>query len=361
MRKTILVIWILVAIVIVSTGSVTAQDNCGNLSSADCAFLMTSEAIMQNTKSAVFRMDMEMTFSDTFGLMADEPFALRIIADGAYTLDLPQADETATMLQFMDGALRGINTDMTIIISLTDPTQPSSDDVVVTLDMRMVDGIFYFNGDKLDESLAGAGWQGFDLAGFFSAAIAQLEGMLNLPIPESSESTTSTLMGYGGLVRAEDDTINGKSMAAFEDSVILSDYTEDPVERALILDALEDAIRSNAPFGYSDSEREEAAEAYLAMFENLQISLREYVGLDDNYLYRMELSLDFHPEPGAMSFDAPDPMGIRMLAFIDFGFTFALDLNQFDDAPFAVAPPDATLIPLDELLRELGQLGDSAL
>lgn len=94
----------------------------------------------------------------------------------------------------------------------------------------------------------------------------------------------------------------------------------------------------------AQAEMEEAMSMMGPMFEDINLELRQVIGLDDKYIHSTEFHMDWDMS-AMMAMMEPDSDG----AAPTFVFDMTITSSDFNSAPEVTAPEDATLIPLNSM------------
>ena len=330
-------------------------DYCAQLSAADCQILEKSEAVMMEVESAAF--DMEMTMAMDSG---DAPFSLSAAGSGKAqftpeALDaLDGLDEmmkseppasTESMTSIIEMVLPGIRAEVLMDIESTSGGETTE----MSMHLRMDENVLYLDpgglllmmemlvpeedADSEDAEGSGAamggmgmgmmggmegmaGGMGFDLTGSVEMLMMTLESDSETKdYGDMDEAAMAEAMrGAVTTMRLPDSEIAGSAVAVFDITI----------EGAGVSDML-DSLSAGLGMAH-DAELS-------AMLAGSQMTLRQYIGLEDFYLHRLEASL--------MGADGQaSPMSMQM----------HLNLSEFN-APIEVAmPEDAFVLPLAMML-----------
>jgi hypothetical protein len=206
----------------------------------------------------------------------------------------------------------------------------------VSLDFRMVDGVLYVNlADVVraaPEATVPPGWVGLDIAELYST---MLPGMMeNMPSVDMTRimPMMTTLMQpenlgrFMAVERLPDATVNGQPTAVFE---IRLNYA-----RMMDIPAFQEMLQGMVE---QEADIEGTMEAVRAMYEGMTLVITKNVGLEDRLVYSTEVQMEWD----FTSFAETAPQ---------FSFNMLITEASFNDAPEVVAPEDAILLPIQQMI-----------
>lgn len=340
---------------------------CGDLAAEDCALLADSAQVMADLHSTAFHLDMTMTLGDSGGLFFNG-INLRLVGDGSYRVDpdilsaaTTALSDSAQLPEAMAMILRAISAEASLRLEL--PSQflgllargagriPEN----LEFEVRMVDGLGYINLDKialLDPSVS-AGWHGLDIAQFYRILLEQqLSGSGAMPFFNFEGTTTMdpNTMSYMSIQRLPDERINGQNAALFETNFDFGAYINDPAMSQMFQDLMGSALRQQG-LGTMGIDIDQFLQAYLNLIATIQLRTAQAVGLEDKYVQRMSLNMEWNPDMNELmrAMGVPDDTNSPEMAF-NFSFDMTLDLSQFNNIAPIAAPDGANVIPLNGLL-----------
>lgn len=362
-------------------GGLLAQEPpvfCGDLAPADCALLTESGQVMAGLQSSAFHLDMTIALGGEGGAFPNS-FNLRLVGDGAYTID-PQAVEAASALlenpsdlpQTMENLLRGISAQMSLrlelpreLMAMISPGGVRTPDSL-EFEVRLIEGIGYINLDKftaLRREFA-PGWYGLDVAGLYRVLLEQQIGAAGqMPFFNFGFNMAPSFEGvtYMSILRGPDAQINGQTAAVFSTTFDFETFLTDPETGEMFKNLMRDALRQQG-MGAMGFDIDEFMEAYAELLSTMNLTTSQVVGLDDHYVHRMSMNLAWNPDLTALmrSMGVPDSSASAEMAF-NFMMNLALELSQFNNVPPLAAPDGANIIPLNVLLPFLlpGNLGQA--
>ncbi len=331
MLKKCTILWILFLLVLPLAGiqadSSESEVFCGDLPAADCQLLTESEAVMNQVQS--FAMAMSMSVEIT----GEEPALMTIEGEGRLAIDPELADMTSDVqdmapmeemqatLALVEEVLAGI--DGTLSIELAQ-TGGGEEDTQMTLSLLMKDGVIVLDAASLEsvfgDSTGSMEWFGLDTAG-----ITELL-MSDELMQEGMDDMTDEYQDYPEMApaieRLPDSEVNGIAVAVFESALGYS-----------ALSSLTGLIAIADPSAAGDGSLDTAIDGMLSM--------RQYIGLEDHYLHRAELSMTI-----GMAVDETDAGSMDM--------SMSLNLSDFNQPVAVEIPEDAMILPL-MMMMQMGQ------
>ncbi len=359
------IVFVVFLLLLTFTGSVLAQADmvyCGELAEADCQILTESAEVMGNLESAVFHLDLNMSFDDTS--TEGDAFGLRLYGDGTFAIDPAQAEilnyspgdwleNMDALPELVESAIRSISTDMSIIIEAQDTMfGENADPSYVALDLILADGFGYINLDKLmgedDFGYMPSGWQGLDIAQLYRLALENQMDMMGDAFTDSALDLSAwNSMPYMQVERLDDQEIAGQSVAVFQNTLDIAGYFDTPEVR----DMFHEALRDSLDLPDFDVDPDTLLDAYVELFTDMDVQITQAIGLEDHYVYQFGMSIVWTPKISTFAEALNEPLlpSEEDMAY-EMILDLTVDLSQFGDAPLAVAPEDATIIPLNMLL-----------
>ena len=380
MKKVSLMVSIFTILLLVLGTSVSAQnlgtvEFCGELSEADCDLLTSAQEASMNLTSASMEFDMNMSVSN----IPDAPFdslAFQLVGDGSFAYD-PALQETMMAIQdnpamFADPAeslalisevIAGISGDLNLTLSIPPELaamaggateQPIPENLSISL--RLVDGFGYVNLDSIAAVLppdAGvpSGWMGVDLAAVMDLAMEQAGGFnMESLDPAVFENYMNSFMDpellaeFMTVERVEDTDVMGQSAAVFLFNFDYGKFFNSSSFQAL-MEAQMAAVGESMGEEMDPAEIEEVMSMMGPMVEDINLEIRYFVGLDDNFVHGINMNLDWDMA-GFMMMVEPDAEGPAPV----FAFDLTVDYSNFNDAPAITAPEDATIFPLEAMM-----------
>lgn len=357
MSRKLLVLFA-VLMLIVPFASVNAQtvnegiDYCSIMDSdEDCQILVNNTEAMKDISSFAF--DMAMTYDISmegeaaqgmdnmnFGITGGGMLAIDTEAF-ATIQDLAMTDMEAYMAQMptlLDQMFSGIEGEAYILVSLPEMLAPMVGTNEIPLNVLAKDGTFAIDVLSLEEALgedpSGLEWAGINLNGAFETMMEDFD-MSSFYTDEQMESMmqfdTEALAEAMTITRLDDSDVNGVSVAVFE---LMIDY-------GVMLDSM--GLGDMLSDIYTDSGMSPAEiEGVMSMLEDINIVVNQYVGLEDFYTHRVEVTMDFAIDGEMMGEDAMDSMG--------FGFDMWFEMSEFNTPVDIQLPEDAMIMPFEMLM-----------
>jgi hypothetical protein len=348
----------LVALLVLA-GPVHAQDEpytfCGDLSEADCEILIDTAAAMQALESTTFQLEADLNVSN----IPDAPFDtlnLRLTGDGSFAadvtpfLDLQPEAVVGGEIEFfplMADLLRTVAADMTLtlelpeeLIALAETDEQQLPDTI-TLSFRMVDGVAYVNTEDLaevaPEGSVPSGWLGIDLAELYGSVLPEMyEGsMVGFDIGPmvSALMQPENMAQFVAIERLPDAEIEGQAMAVFETRMDYAGMLDIPAFRDMLQSVLEQE---------EEADIEAAMEAIRAMYEGMTLVITQSIGLEDMLVHQTRLVMEWDLASFAEVAEQE--------AAPQFSFDLSVTQEAFNTAPEVVAPEEAILLPIQQML-----------
>ncbi|GEM_PF-1748001 len=321
--------------------SITAQEDCGGLGSDDCALLTNAQRATSELSSATFELEMNASMGIEF---FPDLITMRLVADGAYQFVEPDVDSAY-------GWLSGFNADMSVFLDVElSELMGANNSLTTAFDLRYVGGIGYAELTKFLPMLNPL--LGDDAGGWYSLDIPDMLGELSNDaiVPEDLlESLTfltpfeylSAFSNYGTISRLDNISINDQNYAQFEIAFTMSELIEaNSIVSNSLQDQLLELLRTQYGSLYDEDVLQESATFYLELFEQIEMSIIQVVGLTDGYVHGISFNVTFAPDD---TFVAPliDPFTLGVLATANFQLSLNLRYTQFGDVSAIVAPEDA--------------------
>ncbi len=338
-RLTVILLLLVLSLFAAALTSADATDeamHCADLSAADCQIVLDNLAKTEELYS--FAMSMNMEF-DVAG--ADPAAAMNLVgaSGGAFSIDPDIADQLNAMTDMpaqdeltsiLATAISNLTGDLWLDLDITAEGESES----MSLQLRMKDGVWLLNAAALEamteQSMTGMEWFGLDMTGAADELLAELgldlgsdEPKATSPEMEAAEAAAMTK------VRLSDSTVNGVAVAVFETSVDL--------EAIMALITLEDLVALADPG--------EDAEMAMDIMENMSIHelyMREHIGLEDHYTYRLEIVADLSIAGEGLG-DSSGGMSMRM--------DIDVEMSDFNQPVDVEIPEDAIVFPLAMMLQ----------
>lgn len=384
MKKVYLMMTLILALLLATSGTALAQEPfvfCGDLSEADCTLLQESHAASMELQSGSSTFDVSMVISN----IPDAPFNtldFQITGDAAYVVDPAlletmkgmQADPMAMfstpegMTEWFNSVIGGVATDANLTLTLpadlvammSTEEQPIPE--TLSLGLRLVDGFAYVNLDEIAAAMPDAdmppGWIGIDLATLMERAMEQQGAMgamggMNTMDPEVMQSYMQMfqdqefLTQFMSAERVADTEIMGQPAAVFEYTFDYSALFQSEQFRDLMREqmAAMGEMMGEEMDEDNQAEMEEAMSMIGPMFDAMNLSIRQVIGLEDKYSHVTEVHFDWDMTSFMESVE-PDAEGPAP----SFTFDISVASSDFNSAPEIVAPEDVTIFPIDMMM-----------
>ena len=370
LRKSMSVLFLTALLLALVPGVALAQGPdvfCGSLSEADCALVTQSQQAMQELTSSAFNLsaDFSMTSSKEFepGINAIE---INLTGSGALAADMSALadlqgmtpDQMAQMMdtlpQMLVDTLRGVAGQATFNLVLPPALMegapiPSE----LTLNLVGVDGVLYVDLRSLlpAESVEQEGtpaWIGIDVAGMYETLFQQ---MSDVPLSEMqglldasgfAQMMNPDLIGqFVSIERGADQTVDGQTVAVFTTTIDYQALASSDAFQQMMDQYMQAAMEME---GQSMEDLPIDMNALVsAMMSGIQLSVEEWVGLDDSLLHHVGMDMSFTLDREAIAAVAGNQASLSDVP--DFGMTFnaTLDLSDFN-APVEVTAPEGAQV-----------------
>ena len=395
MLRKLLFIWIAVILALAPAGTVFAQSDapavfCGDLAEADCQLLTDTRATMEELTAGASQFRVAGTFEDLGGALTGdftygqdtrfniEPATLARIQE-VRAMDEEQLavlmNDQAAYTEFMIDILNGLDLAQTLHLTLSPSLRESISAMIrinlpAELDVSYVlkDGVIYVNLGALAKIVPSlsflAGWTGVNAPD--AIALFVDEGMLTPPDDAADFQTGLLLPGlaYTGagllgddqraamfdahmaLVRDGEERINGVQTARFLTELDLVALLADPDVQLWLIDVFGEGLMGSLGI---TKENPGGVPFVLnmmgpALFNELEYSIVQNVGLEDTYLYRNEVDLTWDMTRLARAFGRQ--VDNRVLV----QFITSNDNSEFNTAQVD-APRGALVLPLGLIMQ----------
>lgn len=404
MFRTFLALLFVTALLLAPT-TAFAQDAvvpvaCGDLSEEDCDFLHASRVAMMSLDSYAATVDLETSLQNLPGLPADLSWSVvsdgRFIGDPATTtrlaeLQVAPPEDPMEMFTEVMGLMANIysNTafDLVLDVSTSDdlnalinaqPTVPVKVPTELSLPLRMVDGVVYFDVTDIGQALGDSslqGWLGADIGTTFVEGIdqvlQQLEENPEMLDSMTLESMTANMqmntaaveltMDYVSVERLDDTTLNGVDVAQFVYSFDVAGFVSSPEFIELVTQQVQQQLEMQEAMGQQAPVSEADIKAITDMVPMLAPMLLSgmtwetlaSIGLEDGLVYETSTSVEWDLQTVATMATAMQSGRAQRPAPGAETPYFTLDVTStngdFNEEFDIEAPEDAILIPLDQM------------
>lgn len=304
---------ILLAMLLIGVLAVAAEDvNCGDLSEADCQILIDNSARMHELSAFHFEAEMGL---EVQGAASQDILKLGMTGSGDLAMDAAAAEGMDDMAEQAEAIIASLAGRMSLVLSMEEDGTAES----IEVDMLMRDSIILFSGSMMDE-LMGApmddmDWFGLDLTGAINAVLEQtgISDEAFQDRPEQAEYMPT-------ITRLDDSVLNGVPVAVFESLADLD---------ALMAGGAESIDEFMVPLGMAGT------------ISSGEMTHRHYVGLDDGYTYRQEMSGAFRVNGLTIEDTTGD---------LDATISLVVDLSAFNEPVVVELPEDVPAFPLAMML-----------
>jgi hypothetical protein len=354
MYKRILVLLTLI-ISIVPLASVNAQaltegiDYCLYLAADDCQIMLQSETAMSEVNSFAFDLaltfDMSMEGEDMNG-MGDMNFGVNgngILAFDKESLMAFADMDPSTMMDGMpamlDDLVTAIDGEIYLEVSLPQMVAMMTGGATdIPLNILAKDGVYAIDLGSLEQALgqdaSGMSWMGIDLNGAFESMMSGLD-MSDMSgdfsMMDMSQFSPEVLQEAITITRLADSDADGTPVAVFE---MVINY-------GVLLSSTNLSDMLDSMYGTAGMDQE-AIDAALAMLNDMEIFVTQYIGLEDSYNYGMDMSMDFEMDGSMMGDGAPDSAS--------FSFWMSFGMSDFNVPVDIELPEDIMIMPMTQMM-----------
>ncbi len=326
LKRSLLLTLVVVALLSLSLVQADTNDRpdlCGELPQTDCQILVENEDSWMTLDSAgfAFSIDMDMVADESMQLVGEGVGAFEISGELMQFLIDANEDMTAVdMGALLTLMLTGVNGEITLEFS-GDMDGEATD---VALSLLMKDGVVLLDATALEaitgEPMGGVEALGIDLNEGLDEIFADV-GVVDLSgVDDASEAEIAAI----SVTRLPDEEIRGDAVAVFESIISL--------ETLFSMLSAEELVAATS----SQEDPEEIA-AMIEALEYSDLSMREYIGLDNRYTYLVDLSMEMQ-----LSGDVGD-------SSIEIGMT--VEMYDFNEPVDVEIPEDAFVFPLMMIMQ----------
>lgn len=334
MRKLLVCLMLVLALVAFSAPAMAQDPVCGNLSADDCAIITQSAAAQASLNSASFTFTLDITVgADTVPLMGDGQFAIdRSVVDG---LDMTaMSADPAAALTALGTVLGGFEGELNI------------NAMGLPINLLLIDGTGYINFEPFAPMLAGApmeipaGWAGLDLVGALEMMAPMMSGMDMSATPTEmdpmqQQALIDAVMSYAAIERLADENGQAVFVSSFNFAGLLQD------------EAFMGLIMAQAAPGQEMTE-EMMAEMNAAMQgigSGITVSATQKIDLSTYQV--TSTAVDFDLDGAALSMISGEQVD-------DISFKLVFNFTDFNAVSPLSAPAGAPVATLMELMGMMG-------
>ncbi|MCY3781536.1 MAG: hypothetical protein OXG78_14580 [Chloroflexi bacterium] len=297
-------------------------DLCGSLPQTDCQILVENENSWMSLNSFGFSFSMDITAD------ADESMHFTGQGAGAFEID---SEANQTLIE-MNENLSAVDIGALVELMLTSvegkisfefSVSGGDEDLDTAMTLLLKDGVVVIDAAALEaltgEPMGGLEAFGIDLNGALDEAFDEL-GVMDL---SELNATSEAEVAATTVSRLPDEEIRGDAVAVFESTI--------NVETLFSLVSLEELVAAS-----NDLDDPEEVAALIEAMEFGDFSIREYIGLENRYTYRVEITMAMtvSGEASELDGDASIVMDMSMEVF-DFNVPVNVEI-----------PEDAFVFPL---------------
>ena len=370
LRKAMSISILIVLLFALVPGAALAQGPdvyCGSLSEADCNLLVDSQQAMNTLTSSAFDLNAGFSMSSSEEFAPDvNAFAFNMSGNGAVAADLSALADLQgmdpeqmmgmldTLPQMIADLLRGVTGEATFDISLpaelmTDAPIPSE----LTLNLLGTDGVLYVDLRSLLPAAAVEqegmpAWIGLDLAGMYETIFQQMPAM---PMDEmqgmldasgfAQMMTPDMLNQFVLIERGPDETVDGQAVAVFNttldyEAMFSSDAFQQVMDQYMqsILE-MQGASAEDLPDNFG--------EIMAGMMSGMQVSVSEWIGLDNSLLRHFDMNMAYTLDPAAIAALSGGEADQADIPDFALAANVTVDLSDFN-APVEVTAPEGAQV-----------------
>ena len=336
MHKTYALLFALILALAAATGALADATEgvfCGELAAADCQILLDSAEAMNNLNAMAFDADMDLRVDAgepmnlagrVYGAMAFDDGSLQAMEDMSAELSMANLDA------LVDLALTSTKAKMSIALS----GEADGEAIELELDFQLADGVLLLGADGLEamtgESMEGMAGFGIDLNGALGLVLAEtgdpslLDESASIADESAMQAIEAEAEAAMSVRRLADSEVNGVAVAVFETVIDVNALLSMPLVAQMVAAS-------------GGLENAQSTDETLESIHFTNLSSREYIGLQDHYAYRVDLTMDMTMAPeGALAMD------------------MRVDLSDFNQPVAVSIPEDAFVIPL-AMMMQMGE------
>jgi hypothetical protein len=329
---------LLLLVLVLGISVVGAQEStvfCGDLSADDCDLLVKSNEAMSALQTVAFDFDGSFAMGGFEISPGMDSVEIGANGNGALNTDFASLDDFQAQLS--------LHAD--VPSELLGEGMPALD-----LDLIMVDGILYLDAGPMMGMQGMSMWMGLDLAalleqyaGMSLDDLTNMEGMMGGMDFSGLEGMDQG--EYATITRLGDEQVMGQTVAVFETTLDFSGMFSSESFRAIYGEIMAATLAMQGmDMDTMGMDMDTFMDMLGTMFDDMEFSTQEWVGLDDFYMHHgsiyMDMSLDMKAMMSAMGVPAePD-----MPASITMTFEGELNLHDFNAPLNIVAPEGAQII-----------------
>ncbi len=310
---------------------------CGDLAQADCQILLENADLMNALNSLAFDASMDMRLDGA------EPMRLAGRVHGAFGFD----DESLRALEDMSAQMSIADLTALVDLALTSAKARLSiemsgaaveDSFDLDLDLLLQDGVLLLGAEALEamtgESMEGLAGIGVDLNGAIDLVLAEAGdlSMLDESAPMTDESAMQAIEAEAeaamSVRRLADSEVNGVAVAVFETVIDVNALLSMPLVAQMVATS-------------GGLENAQSIDETLNSIHFANMSSREYIGLQDRYTYRIDMTMDMTMTLAEGDQALDGALALDML----------VDLSGFDQPVELSMPEDVFVIPLAMMMQ----------
>jgi hypothetical protein len=370
LRKAMSVLILMVLLFGLVPGAVLAQGPdvyCGSLSDADCNLLVQSQQAMRELTSSAFDLNAEFSMSSSEEFAPDvTSIAFSVSGNGSVAgnlgalgnfqgMDREQAMAMMdTLPQLLVDFLRELAGEATFNLvlpaALMDEAPIPSE---LTLNLVGVDGVLYVDLRSLlpasaVEQEGMPAWIGIDVAGMYETLFQEmpsmdLEGMQGMfDASGLAQLMNAELLNqFVSVERGEDQTVDGQAVAVFMTTIDYAALANSP-EIQQAMDQYMQTVLEMQGKSLEDLPID-MHEVMAAVLSGIQLTMEEWIGLDDTMVHHVEMNMAFALDREAIAALEGNQSEIADVPEFSMAFNAAVDLSGFN-VPLEVTAPEGAQV-----------------
>lgn len=346
-RKSL--IWTMLVMLLLPWVGASAQsagdadfDYCAILAEPDCQILANSDAAMAEVNSVAFDVslslhllsdmeeesaDIQVTGSGKAAVDLSGLRALNDLSDSEAAMDMAQ---TMAMLADLLGSAEA-EVSLQLTIASADETFDLPLNLVVKNGILAIDlaSLSEASGEAVGGMEDFGGWLGVSLADIIDAMMKDADDA-SMTESEMMEMDESRLAESITITRLPDEELNGAATAVFDIEIAAGAWPD---------------IAYMATADMAPEAEQAEMDAMMESFGDAAMLIRQYIGLEDLYVHRLDVSMDVQAPT-----EGPVPISLMSL-------TLSIGLSDFNVPVEIELPEDTFVLPLAMLEQMGGQMG----
>lgn len=345
MLKRLVLLVVVLALGISVVGAQESTVFCGDLSADDCNLLVKSSDVMGTLQTVTFDFDVAFEMGGFEISPGMDSIVLGMNGDGALNTDF-------TSLEDFQGRLS-----MAIVApdELLGEGMPE-----LAFDLLMVDGILYLDAGPLMGMQGMSMWMGMDLTTLLEESLGMsmedLMGMEDMGEMDLSGMEGMDQSEFTTITRLADEQVMGQTVAVFETTLDFGGVFSSEAFSGIYAEVMAQALAMQGmDMDTMGMDMDAFMEMMGTMFEDMELSTQQWVGLEDYYMHTGSLYMDMTLDMNALAAAMDLPADPTMPDSITMTLGGELNLHNFNEPLDIVAPEGAQII---DPMMLLGGMGD---